>query len=204
MTRKKALIVRGGWEGHRPVEATELFLPVPREQRLHVRIEESTEVYADAAEMAATDLVVQCVTMSEITAEQVVGTARGGRGRHRLHRLARRHRRLVPRLLRLPAAGRRPVRHPPGQGAVRAAGRARRTTSCRTRSTITELGREHPITAGIEDFDAAHRAVLGAARRPDRRAGHDHPPGPPVAALAPAGHLARRSGPGSGAPGGSW
>jgi len=27
MTRLKALVVRGGWEGHRPVEATEMFLP---------------------------------------------------------------------------------------------------------------------------------------------------------------------------------
>ena len=34
MTARTALIVRGGWEGHQPVEATELFLPVPRAQRL--------------------------------------------------------------------------------------------------------------------------------------------------------------------------
>ena len=50
MTRKKALVVRGGWEGHRPVEATELFLPFLDGSGYTVRIEESTDVYADAAE----------------------------------------------------------------------------------------------------------------------------------------------------------
>ena len=44
------------------------------------------------------------------------GAARGGRRRHRLHRLARRHRRLVPRVLRLPAPGRRAVRDASGPG----------------------------------------------------------------------------------------
>jgi type 1 glutamine amidotransferase len=73
MTRKKALVVRGGWEGHEPVKATELFVPFLRDNGYDVRIEESTGVYADAPEMAATDLVVQCVTMSEITHEQVSG-----------------------------------------------------------------------------------------------------------------------------------
>jgi type 1 glutamine amidotransferase len=24
---RKALVVRGGWEGHRPVEATDMFIP---------------------------------------------------------------------------------------------------------------------------------------------------------------------------------
>jgi uncharacterized protein len=73
MTLKKALVVRGGWEGHQPVETTELFLPFLRSNGYAVRVEESTDVYADAAEMAGTDLIVQCVTMSEITREQLAG-----------------------------------------------------------------------------------------------------------------------------------
>ncbi|MDX3784773.1 ThuA domain-containing protein, partial [Streptomyces europaeiscabiei] len=73
MTLKKALVVRGGWEGHQPVEATELFLPFLRSNGYAVRVEESTDVYADTAEMAGTDLIVQCVTMSEITGEQLAG-----------------------------------------------------------------------------------------------------------------------------------
>ena len=115
MTTRNALIVRGGWEGHQPIAATEVFLPFLEANGYDIRIEESPEVYADSAAMAATDLIVQCVTMSEITRDQVDGPACRGRGRHRTHRLARRHRRLLPRVIRLPAAGRRAVRHPPEQ-----------------------------------------------------------------------------------------
>lgn len=73
--RRTAVVVRGGWEGHRPVEATELFLPFLREQGFDVRVEELDDLsaYADAELMAATDLVLQCVTMSTISDEQVAG-----------------------------------------------------------------------------------------------------------------------------------
>jgi type 1 glutamine amidotransferase len=30
--RKNALVVRGGWDGHQPVEATEEFIPYLKEQ----------------------------------------------------------------------------------------------------------------------------------------------------------------------------
>jgi hypothetical protein len=43
----KALIVRGGWDGHHPVESTELFVPFLRDNGYEVRIEESPAVYAD-------------------------------------------------------------------------------------------------------------------------------------------------------------
>lgn len=69
MTARKALVVRGGWEGHSPVEATELFLPFLEMSGFDVRVEESNEVYADEDVMAATDLVLQSVTMSEISRE---------------------------------------------------------------------------------------------------------------------------------------
>ena len=39
----KALIVRGGWDGHRPVESTELFVPFLQNSGYEVRIEESPE-----------------------------------------------------------------------------------------------------------------------------------------------------------------
>ena len=70
---RTALVVRGGWEGHHPVEATDLFVPFLRESGFEVVIESSPEVYADAARMAATDLVLQCVTMSEISGDAVRG-----------------------------------------------------------------------------------------------------------------------------------
>lgn len=73
MPDKRVLIVRGGWEGHRPVEATELFVPFLRGHGYDVRIEESPAVYADADAMAATDLIVQCVTMSTIERDELAG-----------------------------------------------------------------------------------------------------------------------------------
>ena len=66
-------MVRGGWEGHQPVKATELFIPFLQRRGYTVRVEESTAIYGDATAMAGADLVVQCVTMSQITAEELSG-----------------------------------------------------------------------------------------------------------------------------------
>ncbi|RZS87583.1 hypothetical protein EV189_3015 [Motilibacter rhizosphaerae] len=74
MTRtRSALVVRGGWEGHSPVEATELFIPHLREEGFEVRVEESPVVYADEAVMRDTDLVVQCMTMTTIEKAELEG-----------------------------------------------------------------------------------------------------------------------------------
>ncbi|WP_029290157.1 ThuA domain-containing protein [Cellulomonas sp. HZM] len=71
MTRR-ALVVRGGWDGHAPAEATDLFLPFLREH-FDVTVEDSLEAYADAPLMAATDLVVQCWTMGDVLADELRG-----------------------------------------------------------------------------------------------------------------------------------
>lgn len=70
---RTAVIVRGGWVGHDPVGTTDLFIPHLREHGFTVRVEDSSAVYADADVMAATDLVVQCATMSSIRDEEVEG-----------------------------------------------------------------------------------------------------------------------------------
>ncbi len=66
-------MVRGGWEGHAPVETTDLFLPFLREHGYDVTIEDSLEVYADEKLMAGTDLVLQCWTMGEILPDELRG-----------------------------------------------------------------------------------------------------------------------------------
>lgn len=68
-----ALVVRGGWAGHAPVEATDLFVPFLRESGFDVRVSDTLDAYLDAAALTATDLVVQCWTMGEITGEQLAG-----------------------------------------------------------------------------------------------------------------------------------
>ncbi|MEU0951076.1 ThuA domain-containing protein [Streptomyces niveus] len=70
---RRALVVRGGWEGHEPVRTTDLFLPFLRENGFTVETADTLDVYTDTALLAATDLVVQCWTMGEISAEQCAG-----------------------------------------------------------------------------------------------------------------------------------
>ncbi|SEE40381.1 hypothetical protein SAMN04489740_1327 [Arthrobacter alpinus] len=72
-TLKNALVVRGGWDGHQPVETTELFIPYLRDNGFDVRVEENTAVYAEAEYMAAVDLIVQCNTMTTIEPEEFKG-----------------------------------------------------------------------------------------------------------------------------------
>jgi len=70
---KTALVVRGGWDGHQPVEATEEFIPHLRDNGYQVRVEDSPEVYADAGYMSGVDLIMQCMTMSTIERDQFDG-----------------------------------------------------------------------------------------------------------------------------------
>ncbi|MFF7891728.1 ThuA domain-containing protein [Streptomyces sp. NPDC007907] len=151
MTQKRALVVRGGWEGHQPVEATELFLPFLRGNGYAVRVEESTGIYADGAEMAATDLVVQCVTMSEITREQLAGltaAVEAGTGFTGWHGGIADSFRASSDYLHL--VGGQFATHP-GKEPCERRGEAADNFLPHTIS-LTEAGRAHPVTAGIEDF----------------------------------------------------
>lgn len=69
----RVLVVRGGWEGHVPVEATGLFVGGLTRDGYEVEVSDDLEVYADRELMGRVDLVVQCWTMGEITAEQIAG-----------------------------------------------------------------------------------------------------------------------------------
>lgn len=71
--QRRALVVRGGWDGHAPEEAADLFVPFLREHDFEVVVEGSLEAYADPDLMAATDLVVQCWTMGDILADELRG-----------------------------------------------------------------------------------------------------------------------------------
>jgi type 1 glutamine amidotransferase len=71
--RRNALVVRGGWDGHRPVEATDRFVPFLRANGFDVELSEKLDAYTDADLMVSTDLVVQCWTMGTATDEQVAG-----------------------------------------------------------------------------------------------------------------------------------
>lgn len=71
--KKHALIMRGGWTGHQPVETTDSFIPFLAEHGYDVRVEETTAVYADVDYLAGVDVVVQTNTMNTIEGEELRG-----------------------------------------------------------------------------------------------------------------------------------
>lgn len=147
-----ALIVRGGWDGHQPVAATELFTPFLTANGFQVRIEQSPAVYADAAAMAEIDLIVQSMTMSEITAEQVAGlraAVEAGTGLTGWHGGIADSYRASSDYLQL--IGGQFATHPGKAPGERSGGPEDNYLEYTV--AITELGREHPITAGIADFE---------------------------------------------------
>ena len=148
----RALVVRGGWEGHEPVKATEMFLPFLTAQGYDVRIEESPGVYADASAMAGIDLIVQCMTMSTITKEEVAGlrsAVAGGTGFTGWHGGIADSYRASSDYLQL--VGGQFATHPSKEP-----GRCRGDASDNFLPytvELTALGREHPITADLGDFE---------------------------------------------------
>lgn len=74
MTQNKlALIVRGGWDGHEPLQTTDSVIPFLEAEGFDVRVEEGTAVYADAATMTSIDLIVQVNTMNTIADDELAG-----------------------------------------------------------------------------------------------------------------------------------
>jgi uncharacterized protein len=68
--RPRALVVRGGWAGHQPIETTDRMVPELEGAGFTVEIWDSLSIYADEAVMKDVDLVVQSWTMGQIAAEQ--------------------------------------------------------------------------------------------------------------------------------------
>ncbi|WP_229069120.1 ThuA domain-containing protein [Actinoplanes sp. DH11] len=79
----KALIVRGGWEGHAPVESTSLFIDFLAARGFAIDIRDQLAAYDDPALLASADLIVQCWTNGGLTASQernLVDRVRSGAG----------------------------------------------------------------------------------------------------------------------------
>jgi uncharacterized protein len=70
---KTALIVRGGWVGHAPVEASDRYAAVLKEHGYATTVSDSLDSYLDAPLLARTDLIVQCWTQGTITDAQAAG-----------------------------------------------------------------------------------------------------------------------------------
>ncbi|WP_458351952.1 ThuA domain-containing protein [Pacificispira sp. HM-600] len=133
------------------MEATDLFVPFLESHGFTVRIEDSNEVYADEAVMAEVDLVVQSVTMSEISREAFAGlraAVERGTGLAGWHGgIADSYRNNSDYLQLIGGQfATHPSKHPD-----RCVGDE--TDNFLPHSIeLTDLGREHDIMAGLEDF----------------------------------------------------
>jgi len=81
--KKKALFVWGGWEGHQPKQCVDIFAPWLEKQGFDVEISNTVDSYLDTAKMRSVALIVQAITMGQITPQQEKGlldAVRGGAG----------------------------------------------------------------------------------------------------------------------------
>ncbi len=148
---KRGLIVRGGWEGHDPVAATEVFIPALKSAGFELDFEDTPEIYADAAAMSRYDLVVQCLTLSSATVDEVEGLRQAvaaGAGLMGWHGGIIDSFRASTDYLQLVGAQFAAHPHAPED-------RGRTDVQAYRDYTvhITEAGSEHAVTRTMEDFD---------------------------------------------------
>jgi type 1 glutamine amidotransferase len=149
---KNALIVRGGWDGHQPVETTDSFIPVLESNGFAVRVEEGSTIYTDADYLATVDLIVQINTMSTIEKDEFAGlqaAVLAGTGMAGWHGgIADSYRNNADYLHMIGGQ----FAHHAGKDPKDRIGEQSDNYIPYT-VHITDLGKEHPITAGIADFD---------------------------------------------------
>lgn len=150
---RRALIVRGGWDGHQPVETTDSFVPFLKEHGYDVRVEEGTAVYTDADYLAGVDVVVQTNTMNTIEGDELRGliaAVRNGTGLAGWHGGIADSYRNSSDYLQL--IGGQFATHPPKAAPEELAGEAADNFLTHTIDIVPERA-DHPIVAGISSFE---------------------------------------------------
>lgn len=137
----KALITWGGWDGHEPDKVAAIFAAMLRDAGADVTVTDSLACFDDADHLRTLDLIVPVWTMSQIDKQKVINVSEAvaqGTG------LAGCHGGMCDafrdQVLWQFMTGANWVAHPGGDGVP-------------YRVTITD--RDHPLTAGIADFDVA-------------------------------------------------
>lgn len=69
---KKALLVKGGWDGHQPNEVTDVFERMLKEAGFETTVSDSLEAFRDQDYLKSLDLIVPTWTMGEIDRELVI------------------------------------------------------------------------------------------------------------------------------------
>ncbi|TDE90785.1 hypothetical protein EXU48_16845 [Occultella glacieicola] len=153
MADRSALIVRGGWDGHQPVETTDSVIPFLQANGYEVRVEESPAVYTDADYLAGVDLIVQTNTMNTIEREELAGliaAVRAGTGLGGWHGgIADSYRNSADYLHLI---GGQFAHHPPKAPKDQLPGEQSDNYVPHTIDIVPERA-DHPIVAGLTDFD---------------------------------------------------
>lgn len=148
---RTALIVRGGWDGHQPVDTTDSVIPHLERHGFAVVVSDTTSSYADSELMAGVDLVVQCETMTTIERAEIAGlraAVAAGTGLAGWHGGIADSYRNSADYLQL--VGGQFVHHPGKEPSLRTGEQSDNYLPYAVE--ITPLGRTHPITAGLDDF----------------------------------------------------
>ncbi|MFN2351836.1 MAG: ThuA domain-containing protein [Kiritimatiellia bacterium] len=139
MAGKKVLVVHGGWAGHTPRPAVDVFIPLLEAQGFEVQVADNLACYADRERLADTDLIVQCWTMGHLEKEQAAGllaAVEAGTG------LAGWHGGIIDAFRDNPQyqfmTGGQWVAHPGG---------------VIPSHKVAVVAHDHPITAGLQDFE---------------------------------------------------
>lgn len=69
--KRKALIVQGGWDGHEPVEVTEVFRNILKTSDFEVEVADTLDAFLDFEKLKGLHLIIPVWTMGEITDEQL-------------------------------------------------------------------------------------------------------------------------------------
>ena len=72
---KKCLIVRGGWDGHQPVEVSERFKRILEAEGFSVEISETLDSFSDEEKLKSLHLIIPVWTMGEIPHEYVAAVS---------------------------------------------------------------------------------------------------------------------------------
>ena len=68
---KKALLVKGGWDGHQPNEVTDVFEKMLKEEGFQTEIYDTLEIFENLEYLKSMDLIVPTWTMGTIESQQV-------------------------------------------------------------------------------------------------------------------------------------
>ena len=149
---RHALVVRGGWDGHQPVETTDVFIPFLRETASTSASRTRPPSTRTPPYMAEVDLIVQVNTMTTIADDEFAGLQRAvlaGTGLAGWHGgIADAYRNNADYLHMIGGQ----FAHHAGKDPDERIGEQSDNYMPYT-VHMTELGRTHPITQGIEDFD---------------------------------------------------